>query len=66
MFTDLGRALLVERVVCRRDDIEVFARFDENSALYRRLLRADEVREQIAATWSQLRRFEEELAGLSE
>ncbi|MFD0883023.1 hypothetical protein ACFQ08_00365 [Streptosporangium algeriense] len=65
MFTDLGRALLVERVVCHRDDIEVFTRFDEDTALYRRL-RAEDLREQIAAARSQLRRLEEELARLGE
>jgi hypothetical protein len=64
-FTDLGRALLVERVVCHREDIQVVTRLDEDTALHRKL-RAEELREQIAAAQADLQELEEELVELGE
>ncbi|MBF8187840.1 hypothetical protein ITP53_19290 [Nonomuraea sp. K274] len=65
VFTDLGRALLVDRVVCHRDGIEVFTRLDEGTALYRRLY-AEDLRQEIRVARAQLQMLEDELTELEE
>ncbi len=62
-FTDLGRAILVERVICHREHVQVSTRIDRGTSIHRRL-RAEELREEIAATREELRNLEVELAGL--
>ncbi|MEV5892252.1 hypothetical protein [Nonomuraea fuscirosea] len=65
VFTDLGRALLVDRVVCHRDGIEVFTHLDEGTALHRRLY-AEDLRKEIRVARIQLEMLEDELAELEE
>ncbi|WP_326829350.1 zinc ribbon domain-containing protein [Streptosporangium sp. NBC_01810] len=63
--TELGRALLVESVVCYRSSIRVVTRFDDHTALYRRL-RTEELRHEIATARAHLSELEEELHELTD
>ncbi|MFC5824434.1 hypothetical protein [Nonomuraea insulae] len=65
VFTDLGRALLVDRVVCYRDGIKVFTHLDDGTALYRRLY-AEDLREEIREARIRLQMLEDELTELEE
>ncbi|GII96735.1 zinc ribbon domain-containing protein [Sinosporangium siamense] len=62
--TELGRALLVDRVVCGRSNIRIVTHFDDHTALYRRL-RSEELQREIATARVHLSELEEELAELS-
>ncbi|MER6826894.1 hypothetical protein ABT352_12985 [Streptosporangium sp. NPDC000563] len=65
VLTDLGRSLLVDRVACHRDGIEVFTHLDEGTALYRRLY-AEDLRKEIRVARSRLQMLEDELTELEE
>jgi hypothetical protein len=62
-FSDLARALLTERIEVTETTINVIARFEEGTPLYR-TLRAREIREELAAMRRQEEQLRAELAAL--